>query len=473
MAKVEKIDKWLDTGDKKSQLNSKKKSASTPRNKSKSGNTSAGKGRSYRSNSDITNRIQLLLKESPDSPIFFGKGKLTIKEPKRRFFKKRQYPDLTTLRVDLNALSEKGKPDVHNRQKVRNDLKNYPNVPDLYVINAIYTYQDIPRQNAKGIVSSLSQDKLNENQLIQLKKAINEIVLAFHNGGLNIFNVNWFMKIYIEYLNIYKGRLTYEYSTLEGRQTKELTTLAEKLKGKQAEIINLLSIKDKLGGIARLSRRLNGTTYLSEGFTPLEIRKAVQAVKDGDPTKTISQDRTASKLVFILITLLFLLAKVPILKNLVEDILKKIPDDDRGMLLRKRMVLTIVLTNEFEVALAGSNKDKARETADQAYAYCLNTINQYTKDGLLKEQFEIDPYLKAAWVVKAASGLFAEKKYKEMLKQAYSMMETISGEKNHLREPHREAIVELSKKYVYQIDTIMEIHGWLGEAESSSWQNRA
>ncbi|MBU3917073.1 hypothetical protein KKA14_16185, partial [bacterium] len=79
----------------------------------------------------------------------------------------------------------------------------------------------------------------------------------------------------------------------------------------------------------------------------------------------------------------------------------------------------------------------------------------------------------AAWVVKASDGLFGQQKYKEMLKQTYSMMEIISGEKNHLREPHREAIVDLSKKYVYQLDTIMEIHGWLGESESSSWQNRA
>ncbi|MBU3917634.1 hypothetical protein KKA14_19065, partial [bacterium] len=300
MAKVEKIDKWLDSGDKKSQLDSKKKETGISPSGNKSENKKesfGGRKKSYLSNADIINRIQLLLKESPDSPIFFGKGKLTIKESKRRFFKKKKYPDLTSLRVDLNALTEKGKPDIHNRQKVRNDLKNYPGVPDLYVINAIYTYQDIPRQNAKGRMSSLSQDKLNENQLIQLKKAIQEIVLAFHNGGLNVFNVNWFMKIYIEYLNIYKGRLTHEYTNLEGRKTKELTTLAEKVKSKQAEIINLMSIKDKLGGIARLSRRLNGTTYLSEGFTPLEIKKAVQAVKDGDPTRTISQDRTASKLV--------------------------------------------------------------------------------------------------------------------------------------------------------------------------------
>lgn len=472
MAKVEKIDKWLDSAEKEILAKSRRGGATPAGSKSKK------KKQKYRSSivpaNEAAHKIQMLLKEAPDSPFFFGKKKLTIKtkEKKKKLFGKKKYPDLTTLRVDLNKLSDKGKPDVHNRQKVRNDLKNYPEVPDLHVINAIYTYQDIPRQDKNAIVSQLSQNKLNEAQLQQLRKAIDEIVKAFHNGGMNIFNVNWFVKIYIDYLNVYKGRLTYEYGAIEGRSDRQLIELTKKIRGKQAEIIALLNIKDKLGGISRLSRRLNGTTYLSDSFTIMEVKKAAYAVQNGEPTKTINQDRTAAKMMFVVITLLFLLARIPILKDLVESILVEIPDEDRATQLRKRMVHTIMLVTEFEKCMAGNNKEKAREAGDKAYGYCLATINNFTKGNVIKEQYEVDPYLKAIWVVKHADGLYNQSKYKEMLNQAYKMVNALSGEQNYLKEPLRETIVDIANRYLYQLDSIMEHHGWLGQTESDSWRNR-
>ncbi len=473
MAKVEKIDKWLDSAEKEILAKSKKDGVSLKQSgKGKSGKQ--GKFKAFVPANELVQKIQMLLKESPSSPEFFGKKKLTVqtKKKKKGFFKRRKYPDITTLRVDLNKLSDNGKPDVHNRQKVRNDLKNYPEIPDLHVINAIYTYQDIPRQDKNAIVSQLSQNKLNEVQLAQLKKAITEFVNAFHNGGLNIFNVNWFIKIYIDYLNVYKGRLTYEYSSIEGRNDKQLVELGKKIKGKQSEIISLMAIKEKLGGISRLSRRLNGTTYLSDSFDMLEIKKAAFAVQNREPTKTIREDRTAAKTMFVVITMLFLLARIPILKDLVESILIEIPDEDRPTQLRKRMVHTIMLITEYEMALAGEDKNKTRAAGDNAYGYCLATINNYIKGNVIREQFEVDPYLKAIWIIKSSDGLFSKQKYKEMLSQGYSMIETLSGEKNYLQEPLRETIVDIASRYLYQLDAIMDYHGWLGENESDSWRNR-
>ncbi|MBU2515070.1 hypothetical protein KJ966_27435 [bacterium] len=473
MAKVEKIDKWLDSAEEEILAKSKKEGA-TPLAGTKSKSKKHTKFKAFAPANELAQKIQLLLKEAPDSPVFFGKRKLKVKtkEKKRHLFRKKKYPNLTALRVDLNKLTDKGKPDSLNRQKVRNDLKNYPEIPDLHVINAIYTYQDIPRQEKNAIVSQLSQNKLNEVQLQQLRKAIDEIVMAFHNGGLNVFNVNWFIKIYIDYLNVYKGRLTYEYNAIEGRNDKQLVELGKKIKGKQAEIITLLSIKEKLGGISRLSRRLNGTTYLSDSFSVLEIKKAAYAVQSGEPTKTINEDRTAAKIMFVLITILFLLARIPIMKDLVESVLKEIPDEDKPTQLRKRMVLTIMLTTEFEKSLVGEDKQKARDAGDMAYSYCLATINNFVKGNVIKEQYEVDPYLKAIWLVKSSDGLYSQQKYKEMLSQAYKMVNTLSGEQNYLKEPLRETIVDIANRYLYQLDSIMDHHGWLGETESDSWRNR-
>lgn len=473
MARVEKIDKWLDSAEKAVTNKSKtERDKSGPAPGSAPGSKTKESFRAFVPANELVQRIQLILKDSPDSPIFLGKKKLKVKERKKKLFRKKKYPDLTALRVDLNKLSAKGKADVLNRQKVRTDLKNYPEVPDLHVINAIYTYQDIPRLDKNAFVSQVSQSKLNEAQLSQLKKAIDEIVMAFHNGGLNVFNINWFVKIYIDYLNVYKGRLTHEYGAIEGRNDKQLTTLAKTIRSKQAAIVSLLGIKDKLGGIQRLSRKLNGTTYLSDSFDSIEIKKAAYAVQNGEPTKHIGNDRTAGKTLFVLTTILFLLARIPILKDLVESILKEIPDEDRGIQLRKRMVHTLMLMTDFEIAVAGEDKDQARSAGDNLYGYCLSTINNYTKSSILREQYEVDPYLKAIWIIKSADGLYSQQKYKEMLNQGYKFIELLSGDKNYLKEPLRETIVDIAKKYLYQLDSIMDYHGWLGKNETESWQNR-
>ena len=203
-----------------------------------------------------------------------------------------------------------------------------------------------------------------------------------------------------------------------------------------------------------------------------EIKKAAYAVQNGEPTKTTFDDRTAAKTMFVLITVLFLLARIPILKDLIESILKEIPDEDRGIQLRKRMVHTLMLMTAFETAIAGIDKQRARDAGDALYGYCLATINQFTKGNVLKEQYEVDPYLKAIWVVKSADGLYAPQKYKEMISQGYEMINVISGEKNFLKEPLRETIVDIGNKYLYQLDSIMDTHGWLGKNESESWRNR-
>ncbi|MCP4754715.1 MAG: hypothetical protein GY866_27865 [Proteobacteria bacterium] len=476
MAKVEKIDKWLESTENEDDLlkkSKKKKKNQFGVDLSKTEGMEKKSTRPSRSDSNIGFRIQDLLKESPDSPIFLGKKKLTIQEPKKRgFFKRSKYPDLTKLRVDLNTLTDKGKVDLHSRQKVRMDLKKFPDVPDLHVINAVYTYQDIPRQTGKEQVSQLAQNKLNENQLVQLKKAIHEIVLAFHHGGLSVFNANWFMKIYIEYLNVYKGRLTYEYKNVANRGGSESSQLASKIRTKQTEIIELMSIKEKIGGMARLGRRLNGTTYLSDAFTQFEIKRAAQAMKNGELTKTIGEGRTAAKTLIVLMTMLFMLAKVPILKNLVEEILAIFPDDDRGIILRKRMVATIMKCAEFELALVGGDKSKTRQAANVLYTYCLKTIEEHIQGTMIKEQYEIDPFLKAVWLVKSADGLFSKSNYKVMVDKAYNLLEKVTGDSNHLREKSREMVVDLATKYSYQLDSIMDRHGWIGKSESMAWQNR-
>ena len=430
--------------------------------------TKAGK---YSSVSQVAG-IQQLLKESPDSPEFLGKMKISIPESKKGFFKRKKYQDLAKLKSDLNVLTKDGKVDTHSRQKVRTDLKNFPEIPDLHVINAVYTYQDTPRIDDVNTISQQAQNKLSEHQLDQLKRAIHEISLAFHQGGLSIFNINWFMKIYIDYLNVYKTRLTHEYRAIIKNKDRESVTIAKKLRNKQGEIAELMQIKTRFGGLSKLGIKLNGTTYLSDSFSPMEIKRAAAAFKDGDVSKVIAEERRAGKIIFVYLTVLTLLAKIPILKNLVEDSLKSIPEDDRGIALRKGVVTTLMKVSEFELAMNSGDKSRAREAANSLYRFCLETIKLRLQGQVLRELYEVDALLKAIWIVKSADGLFEKSAYKKLLQQAYGHIKLVTSEMNALEEKKREMVIDLVGKYTYQLDSIMDNYGWIGETESHSWQSR-
>ena len=470
MASIEKIDKLLDVNEKKAKKSVKKKDIGYP---SLVDDTKTLKSKKGNKRLDVTNRIQMLLKEAPNSPLFLGRRKPKgADSKKKRFFKKGKYPNLTRLRIDLNKLSAAGKAEIHSRQKVREDLLTYPDVPDLHVISAVYTYQDIPRVEDKDQISKFALDKINENQLEQLKKAIHDIAVAFHGGGLSIFNVNWFMKIYLDFLNVYKDRLTYEYRNISHRQDAEGNSLIKKLRATQAEIKQMQLIKQKTGAVTRLSRRLNGTTYLTENFSPMEIKRASVAIKNGEPMKIIDQERKASNVIYVLMTMLFLLSKVPILKNLVLEVLALIPEDERSLQLRKQMVLTIMKISDFELKQSSGDLAQMRQAASDVYSHCKNVINKYVKDKIIREQYEVDPYLKAIWLVKSTDGLYNRNNYKDMLQEAYGFLKVVTGETNQLKESTRQIVVDLANRYLYQLDTIMDAHGWLGEAEILSWQAR-
>ncbi|MFH2130221.1 MAG: hypothetical protein ABIK68_07590 [bacterium] len=471
MAKIEKIEKWMDADEKPASKRKKKKDESLAGELNLKARKKTATAPRVKHVDPIAN-IQQLLKEAPDSPDFLGRRKLAAPEAKKGLFKKKSYQDLAKLRSDLNVLSKDGKVDVHSRQKVRADLKKYPEIPDLHVINAVYTYQDIPRIDDKQVISQQAQDRLNENQLAQLKKAIHEIVVAFYHGGLSIFNVNWFIKIYIDYLNVYKNRLSYEYIGISQKKDRESVTLAKKLRNKLSEIIELLDVKSRFGALSKLGVKLNGTTYLSDTFTPMELKKAAAAFKAGELSKVIVEERRAGKIIFVYMTLLTLLAKVPILKYLVEDALNTIPDDDRGIALRKRMVLTLMKVSDFDLAMSGGDSVRARDAGNALYRFCLETIKTRLLNQVMRELYEVDPFLKAIWIVKSADGLFDRNGYKELLHQAYGHLKVISGELNQLQEKKREMVIDLASKYTYQLDTIMDHYGWIGESESQSWQNR-
>lgn len=477
MAKLEKVDKWMDSGEgpKSKRIKDKQKKGvgvSLADELNISARKKTTKSINVSSVSQIA-RIQQLLKESPDSPEFLGSIKISAPESKKGFFRKRTYQDLAKLRADLNTLTKDGKVDLHSRQKVRNDLKKFPDVPDLHVINAVYTYQDTPRIDDVKEISQQAQNKLSEHQLSQLKRAIHEIVMAFHQGGLSIFNINWFMKIYIDYLNVYKTRLAHEYRGIIRNKDKESGTIAQKLRSKQGEILELMQVKARFGGLSKLGIKLNATTYLSDRFTPMEIKKAAAAFKAGDISKVIVEERRAGKIIFVYLTVLTLLAKVPILKNLVEDELRCIPEDDRGIALRKRMVKTLMLVSEFEIAMTSGVKSNARDAANALYRYCLETIKNRLQGQVMRELYEVDPLLKAIWIVKSADGLFEKSAYRKLLQQGYGHLKVLTGELNALKDRKREMVVDLATKYTYQLDSIMDHYGWIGEIESQSWSNRA
>ena len=67
---------------------------------------------------------------------------------------------------------------------------------------------------------------------------------------------------------------------------------------------------------------------------------------------------------------------------------------------------------------------KKIEAAHRIYNRCIDVITQHLGHVHPKRLYEIDPYLKAAWITKESNGLFERDEYRKMLEQSMGFLTT-------------------------------------------------
>ena len=348
----------------------------------------------------------------PGSSKFIGRPEYTVRKKKLGFIR-RSYPDISKLRNNIVELAAKKTLD-DPRPQLKKLLKRYPAYPDLRALNAIQ------------IINDASQSGLDHKKTKVIQGSLREISRAIYNGGLNLFNINWFIKIYIQYLDALRAKYIQLYNYSSGNSDREVKRLVARLYRKQIQLTVMSGIKTKLSSLELLNTKLQKSAYYTSSITSHDIKKASFAITNGEPSKKIGNGgRIASNILNIAITLIQLFSRVPILKNLVNSIQNSITDTSRNTVLQKAMVSSTQRLTEFQLQLAGGNREKTMEIAETMIRNQEEIIQKYLNKGVLTKQFEIDPFIKIAWITKESKGLFESEVYQPMLENAFQTVDIL------------------------------------------------
>ncbi len=374
----------------------------------------------------------------PDSPKFLGND-ITYPKQRKRFFA-RKNPDLTELRNEVKKFSQR-EGITNARDMINKKLKRFPHLADLQAIKAIQQFNDS------------SQSGLSGNKLEVLHDPLIRITKALYNEGVSIFNSNWFITIYIKYLEIIREQISREFKIGKNSAHPEVRRASEKLYLKLLKLPRLLQIKNNAAGLTALNAKLKDTSILTATISSLDLKRACQAIVENDPGKIISDGKTANSIVFVMLTLNSLYARIPILKELAKKNLNNIPDLNRDLILQKQMIINISDINDFLMALAVGNKESAKVIANKTYDQSLRTIDDYLENAFLKKPHEVDPFLKAVWIVKESRNIFDEHVNRNRLKKAHQLLRIVMKE----RCQHK-ASVETAINYRNELITKMSAY---------------
>ncbi len=410
--------------------------------------TEASAAKDTRKTEEIDKRIQqkidelqLLMKRIPGTPEFLGSDVLYPEKNTRSLLGPKKPPNISELREEVNRFAEQ-KELTNPRKKIKRLIKKFPYFSDLRALNGIQIFNDT------------SQSGLNERRLDVLEGALVEIAGALHNEGISIYNATWFIKVYLKYLELLKERVSREQSGIAGHFNWHIRKMSDDLQQKILLITSLLAVKDKLGGMVMLNTKLKGSVYISGCITKDEIRQACAAIQQ-DETKTIGIGKTANYVILVMVTLGLLFSRIPILRNLVKDILTTMPDVSKDLILQKSMIRNMISVTEFQLSLAGGDPEESRQLADKLFKNCVLLITQQMEFGNLTKPHEVDPFLKAAWVAKEANGLFNQTEYKKILVRSLKLLQRVMENQSQIKGSY-----ELARQLQIEIGMIMTEWGW-------------
>jgi len=391
--------------------------------------------------SNIFEKVNYLKAMSPTSPDFLGSE---IEYPQKKglvFFRSRIVPDLDQLRDEVDKFAEATKV-TDPRKKIRKYLRIQPYNPELRALSGIQLFNDT------------MQSGLEEKKLNALYTALVEVANAVHNWGISIFNVTWLIKIYMKYLELLQKRISTEYDSLSRSFHWQVRQGADDILRELLQVTAMISVKEHLTGLMNLNAKLKGSAFTYGSITQEEIREACSTlVNEGN--KTIATGKTANYIVWVIITMASLFARIPMFRKLVAEILRTIPDASRELILQKNMVGTVVSVADYQYAIAIGNVDNIVESAHKLYNRCIEVIEQQINYTDLSKPYEVDPFLKAAWIAKEGDGLFELNEYEDMLKESIRLLSIVIENNDQVK-----GSFDLARQLQDDIEEIMAKYGW-------------
>ncbi len=389
----------------------------------------------------ILTKFEGLRDKVPSSPDFLGEDVDYPKRRKRFFQFSRPLPDLSELRDEIDSFS-KGNSVSNPRRKLRKHLKFHPYNPELRALNGIQVFNDT------------MQSGLDERRLDIMQQALIELAQAIYNGALSIYNVNWFIKIYAKYLDFLQRKLLAEYNQISSNYHWQIQRIAEEMHHLALQVTSMLTIKNQLTGMSMLNAKLKGSPYIYDCMSHREIQGACLAL-EGDESKNVSVGKSPKHILWEVITVSTLFARAPMFSNLVHKLMSSIPDSSRVLILQKNLVTTVMAVSEYQRSLSMGDLSKKIEAAHRLYNRCLDVITQHLGHVNPKRLYEIDPYLKAAWITKESHGLFETDEYRKMCEQSMDFLTTVLENPDAVK-----GSFDIARQLQDDLHNIMMEYGW-------------
>ena len=375
-------------------------------------------------NEDVDYLIDLI----PTEEDFLGKIKTYPTKVKWSFLirvvslnslKYKNLPDLTEIRNHVSKpLTDQKEIDVSNtRFKIQKLLKKY-DVPKIHALSAIQVFNDV------------NQSGLGDNKKLQaLKESLIEISKVLYSGDKSLFHVTLFIKIYVKYIDSLSEKVHKKYKDIRTHTNESVKISADRLHRKYLQLTALLQFKGKINGIVDLSSRLKGTSFITEEITKDELSEATLASYKEDTKTRLRSGKTGPEIMLIELSINLLLSNIPIFKKMIKKNLSQIPNNSRDFILQKEMVRVVTEIVDFQLATFSGDRVNAKRIANKIYGNALDTISEHLEYAILTKPYEVDPYLKAAWIAKESKGLIIDEDLEKKLKKAITLLNIIEGER--------------------------------------------
>lgn len=389
----------------------------------------------------ILTKYEDLRDKVPSSPDFMGDDVAYPRRKKGFFQFSRPLPDMSELRDEIEAAA-KGDSVGNSRKKLRKHLKYHPYDAELRGLNGIQVFNDT------------MQSGLDEKRLDIMQQALIELSQAMQNGALSIYYVNWWVKIYVKYMDFLQRRILAEYNQISNNYHWQIQRIAEEMHHLALQVTSMLTIKNQLAGMTMLNAKMKGSPYIYDCMNAKEIRGACLAL-EGDESKNVSVGKSPKHILWEVITVATLFARAPMFTNLVHELMANIPDSSRVLILQKNLVATVMAVSEYQRSLSMGDLGKKIEAAHKIYNRCVEVITQHLGHVSPRRIYEVDPYLKAAWITKESNGLFERDEYRKMLEQSMGFLSTVLENPDAVK-----GSFDIARQLQDDLHNIMMEYGW-------------
>ncbi len=373
-------------------------------------------------------KVEVLLNSIPDSPSFLKSVRYEGFGQKSNWFgfkqreaNKKLKAAIKETRSILNDFIENGTRDP--RKIIKRNVNRFKDCPDMQALNAIYLFNASSNPSQNEDVSLMATNRMDQDRLRTLKKALQGMMSAIFNGCISVFYIIWFVQIYNEYLNTLDRLLKYNYSLISDMRDPQFDQISKELYLGQLKVITMIIKKEELEGFKTMSRKITNSSFAVYTLTPKRIRSAVLQ-QDKSLGKQASSRVNANNVIVILMSILQLFAKIPAFtqKNLVRDILKQIPNTNNEIELRKRVIMTTQYVNEYRLATSIADQKKQKSLMRLIYQYSLDTIQQISEK--VSSKWHVSMLMRISWVALNSTDYtyFTKSEFKQVLLNAYKYL---------------------------------------------------